>query len=156
MQTATDRHDSPLAATAGYRVARLGPAEAWSEFSIRHPLSPKPVKGKKFLTGDLGLTAMEVSVNRLPAGFAVPFLHRHRHHEELYLFLDGDGEFIADGERIAITPGTAIRVAPPVARSWRSTGDKPLVYLVVQATEHSLSGHEIEDGEPCGGNPWKE
>ena len=139
-----------------WSVVQLGRSQGWEEFTTSHPLSPKPVRGKRFLTDDLALTGMEVSVNRLPAGRVVPFLHRHRHHEELYVFLDGDGEFFADGERIPVTAGTAIRVAPPVARSWRSTGDTPLVYLVIQATEGTLAAHTFADGEPCGGNPWQD
>lgn len=143
-------------ARPGYTVADLGTPAQWKDHSTPHPLSPTPVRGKKFLTADLGLTGMEVSVNSLPPGRAVPFLHKHRRHEELYLFIAGEGEFLADGERIPVQAGTAVRVAPDVARSWRSTGNTPLHYIVVQATEGSLAATTTRDGVPCGGNPWND
>ena len=46
----------------------------------------------------LGLTGAEVSVNRLPAGAAVPFVHAHKQNEELYGVLEGRGELWIDGE----------------------------------------------------------
>lgn len=137
-----------------YAIAELGAPATWAAFAFRHPLVSRAVKGKKFLAEDLGLTAMEISVNHLPPRAAVPFLHRHRQHEELYLFLEGEGEFVVDEERFPVRAGSAVRVAPPAARSWRNTGDAPLVYLVVQATAGTLAGQGIVDGEPCGGNPW--
>ena len=39
----------------------------------------------------LGLTGAEVSVNRLPAGAGVPFVHSHRRNEEIYGILAGAG-----------------------------------------------------------------
>ena len=41
----------------------------------------------------LHLTAAEISRNTLPAGVSVPFVHRHRKNEEIYLVLDGRGLF---------------------------------------------------------------
>lgn len=137
-----------------HATVELGAPATWDAFAFRHPLASRPVKGKKFLAADLGLTAMEISVNHLPPQAAVPFLHRHRAHEELYVFLEGEGEFLVDGERFPVRAGSAVRVAPPAARSWRNTGDVPLVYLVVQATAGTLAAQGIADGEPCGGNPW--
>ena len=32
----------------------------------------------------LGLTGAEVSINQLPAGAGVPFVHAHRNNEEIY------------------------------------------------------------------------
>ena len=50
------------------------------------------------LHDELGLTGCEVSVNDLPAGAAVPFVHAHRQNEELYGILSGAGEIWLDGE----------------------------------------------------------
>ena len=40
----------------------------------------------------LGLTGAEVSVDVLPAGGAVPFVHAHKANEEIYGVLQGRGE----------------------------------------------------------------
>ena len=50
------------------------------------------------LHDQLGLTGCEVSVNQLPAGAAVPFVHAHQQNEELYGILSGAGEIWLDGE----------------------------------------------------------
>ena len=39
----------------------------------------------------LGLTGAEISVNVLPAGACVPFVHAHKHNEEIYCVLEGKG-----------------------------------------------------------------
>ena len=45
----------------------------------------------------LGLTGAEVSVNHLPAGAGVPFVHSHRKNEEIYAILSGSGKAVIDG-----------------------------------------------------------
>ena len=49
----------------------------------------------------LGLTGAEVSVNNLPAGAGVPFVHAHKENEEIYGVLEGAGLATIDGEDIA-------------------------------------------------------
>ena len=53
----------------------------------------------------LGLTGAEVSVNHLPAGAGVPFVHSHRKNEEIYAILSGSGKAVIDGETVALTAG---------------------------------------------------
>ena len=48
----------------------------------------------------LGLTGAEISVNNLPAGAGVPFVHYHKKNEEIYIILSGKGFAILDGEKI--------------------------------------------------------
>ena len=38
-------------------------------------------KGKYFIGQDIGLTGCEVSINCLPAGESVPFVHAHKKNE---------------------------------------------------------------------------
>ena len=45
----------------------------------------------------LGLTGAEISVNTLPAGASVPFVHAHKANEEIYFILSGKGKVIVDG-----------------------------------------------------------
>ncbi|MGQ9425698.1 cupin domain-containing protein [Gilvimarinus sp. F26214L] len=124
-----------------------GPLEQWSRWSFKHPALAKPAPGKLFLGDRLSLSGMEVSLNVLPPDTAVPFSHRHRLHEELYLVLSGKGEFLVDSERVPVTEGSCLRIAPRGVRTWRNNGAEPLVYVVIQARENSLECHGIEDGE---------
>ena len=133
---------------ANFSVFQAGSPSEWSKGEFAHPAFQRPVRGKFFLAEPLGLTGMEVSLNSLPPKVAVPFLHAHREHEELYLFLAGRGELQVDGEYVAVGPGTAVRVAPAGKRSWRNLGDEALVYLVIQAKAGSLAAATIKDGQP--------
>ena len=61
-------------------------------------------EGRVELHDKLALTGAEVSLNRLPAGAGVPFVHFHRNNEEIYGVLEGAGRAVIDGEEIALTP----------------------------------------------------
>lgn len=131
-----------------------GPLREWQRWSFTHPQIGKPAPGKLFLAKNLGLTGMEVSLNILGPGRAVPFFHRHHEHEEFYLVLSGRGEFKVDGELYPVQEGSAIRIAPEGVRSWRNTGEEPMIYIVVQATAGSLKQTGIEDGEVVPYTDW--
>ena len=55
-------------------------------------------EGRVELHDKLGLTGAEVSVNQLPAGAGVPFVHSHKNNEEIYGILAGRGKAVLDGE----------------------------------------------------------
>ena len=76
-------------------------------------------EGRVELHDKLALTGAEISVNRLPAGAGVPFVHAHKNNEEIYGVLEGKGKAVLDGEEIALTAGDWLRVAPRSAGSPR-------------------------------------
>ena len=45
------------------------------------------------LHDELNLTGCEISCNQMPAGAAVPFVHKHKENEEVYIITQGGGEF---------------------------------------------------------------
>lgn len=128
-----------------YQVENYGPIADWGQFHHQHPRLGV-VRGKQFLRDELGFSGMEISLNSLAKGKAAPFVHGHHKNEEAYLFLSGTGEFMLDEEVVEIKAGTVIRVAPPVLRCWRNTGDEPLLYVVIQAQEGSLEQATARDG----------
>ena len=74
-----------------YTFDRIGALENLD----RHEFNGVP--GKRFIGSDLGLTGCEASLNRLPAGKGMPFVHAHKKNEELYIVLKGSGVFHVDG-----------------------------------------------------------
>src|SRR5438128_9201935 len=103
----------------GFDVFQAG---GWSELG-QHCFQPKPemkVDGKLFLGSQLGLNGAEVSLNRMPAGVSMPFFHRHKRNEELYIFVGGTGEMQIDEERFPVKEGTVVRASPGAARIWRN------------------------------------
>ncbi|MCC2727493.1 cupin domain-containing protein, partial [Blautia sp. MSK22_86] len=60
----------------------------------------------------LSLTGAEISLNKLPAGANVPFVHSHKENEEIYGILSGNGKAIIDGEEISLSTGDWLKIAP--------------------------------------------
>ena len=56
----------------------------------------------------LSLTGAEISLNELPSGTNVPFVHSHKENEEIYGILSGNGKAIIDGEEISLSTGNSI------------------------------------------------
>ncbi|WP_417070644.1 cupin domain-containing protein [Niveibacterium terrae] len=130
-----------------FTAVDLGPQSALVACRFEAP-SGQSAPGKVFLREALNATGAEISWNCLPPGAAMPFLHAHREHEEIYLFTGGEGEFQVDGEIFPVSEGSAVRVAPEGARAWRNTGSEALSFLVLQVRPGSISGGPVEDGYP--------
>ncbi len=97
----------------------------------------------------LALTGVEVSLNRMAAGQAVPFLHSHKQNEEVYVFLEGKGSFVIDDDEIEVGEGSLVRVDPAGARQIKAAADSDLFYICIQATAGSLTQFSMTDGVIC-------
>ena len=102
-------------------------------------------EGRVELHEALGLTGAEISINRLPAGGGVPFVHSHKENEEIYGILSGHGKAIVDGEEIALAAGDWLRIAPAAKRQFFAANDAGIVFVCVQAKANSLGGFTAED-----------
>ena len=103
----------------------------------------------------LGLTGCEVSVNHLPAGAAVPFVHKHTENEELYGVLEGKGELYLDGEVHEIKAGDWFRILPEGRRAIRAAVDEGIRFICIQTKAGSLSHYTMTDGVPVDEKaPW--
>jgi hypothetical protein len=94
-----------------FSAAEAGPLRNLGQYSHPHP-KLGAVRGKLFLKGVLGLTSMEVSLGKMGPGAGLPFFHRHREHEELYIIVGGRGQFQIDDQVLDVREGSVIRVAP--------------------------------------------
>ncbi|MDD5287424.1 MAG: cupin domain-containing protein [Desulfuromonadaceae bacterium] len=101
--------------------------------------------GKFFIGKELGLTGSEVSLNRLPAGKGMPFVHAHKKNEELYIVLRGNGTFFVDGDEFPVQEGSLIRVAPAGERAYKA-GSEALYFICIQTEAGSLNQATLEDG----------
>ncbi len=102
--------------------------------------------GKAFVKDILGTTGMEISFGTFGEGEAVPFLHKHKQNEEIYIILRGEGIFSLDGNDYPVKAGDVIRVEPEVSRGNRNTGTEPLTYVCIQAKAGSLEQYTMTDG----------
>lgn len=109
--------------------------------------------GRVALKGELGLTGSEVSINNLPAGVSIPFVHAHKRNEEVYILLAGKGSFYIDGEEFAVEEGDVLRLDPAAARCVKADDASNLRYLCIQAEARSLVQFTENDGVPVNVKP---
>jgi len=110
-------------------------------------------RGRVTLHNDLALTGSEVSINALPAGVAVPFVHAHQQNEEVYLILAGKGLFYLDGEEIALAEGDVVRVDPAARRCIKADANSSLRFVCIQTRANSLTQFTETDGVAAEGKP---
>jgi mannose-6-phosphate isomerase-like protein (cupin superfamily) len=130
-----------------------GPKDGWAQFHMERPEVPTPVKGKLFLRGLLGSTGLEMSMNVVPAGKGIPFLHKHRQNEEIYVVVGGQGQFLVDGQCIDVKEGSVLRLSPPAARAWRNNSEASLYFLCIQYRADSVVEGGTLDGQRAEGTP---
>lgn len=97
------------------------------------------------LHDQLGLTGAEVSINHLPAGTGVPFVHSHKNNEEIYAVLSGKGRAVIDGETVELAAGDWIRISPAAKRQFFAAGDADICFICIQVREHSLESYTKDD-----------
>ncbi|HEY9846757.1 MAG TPA: cupin domain-containing protein, partial [Candidatus Caenarcaniphilales bacterium] len=117
-----------------FAVADLGPFSQLHQFTFEAPGTSIKLKGKVFLKQLLSLTSAEISFNNLLPGESVPFYHKHRLNEEIYIFIRGKGEFQVDERVFPVSEGTVVRVDPEGERCMRNISEaEELCFIVVQS-----------------------
>jgi mannose-6-phosphate isomerase-like protein (cupin superfamily) len=130
-----------------------GPKEVWGQFRLEPPAVPMPAKGKLFLRCLLESAGLEMSLNVVPPGKGIPFLHRHQQNDEVYVVVGGRGQFLVDGECIDVEEGSVVRIGPAGARAWRNNSDMPLYFLCIQYRADSVIEGGTLDGQKVEGQP---
>ncbi len=93
----------------------------------------------------LSLTGAEISINNLPAGASVPFVHSHKNNEEIYSIVAGKGKVIIDGETVELAAGDWIRISPAAKRQFFASEDDAISFICIQVKENSLEGFTKDD-----------
>lgn len=102
-------------------------------------------EGRTELHEALTLTGAEVSINSLPAGAGVPFVHSHKNNEEIYGIIAGKGTAIIDGDTVEITAGDWLKISPAAKRQFFAANDSSITYICIQVKENSLDGFTADD-----------
>lgn len=71
----------------------------------------------RFATKPLGLTTSGLGLQKVLPGRTVPFTHRHKVQEEVFIVVAGSGIIHLDGNEVQLTQWDAVRVAPSVVRT---------------------------------------
>ncbi len=93
----------------------------------------------------LNLTGAEISINEMPVGASVPFVHAHKKNEEIYAVLEGKGSVVIDGETVALKAGDWVRISPAAPRQFFAASDMGIKYICIQVKENSLEEYTMTD-----------
>ena len=136
-----------------FTCVHAGPMAGWAQFRLEPPDVPVTARGKLFLRSLLGSAGLEMSLNVVPPGKGIPFLHRHRQNDEVYVVVGGRGQFLVDGECLDVAEGSVLRLSPPAARAWRNNSDAPLYFLCLRYRADSVIEGGTADGQKVEGKP---
>jgi len=104
--------------TSGYTKANLRDVEnSAASYGLSETLEAR------FARKDLGAERSGMSYQRLSPNQRLPFGHRHRDQEELYVVTSGSGWIRLDDTELELSQGDVIRIAPEVARSFAAGAD---------------------------------
>lgn len=93
----------------------------------------------------LGLTGAEISINTLPSGQKVPFIHSHKQNEEIYYIIGGKGKVVIDNEEINLVAGDWVRISPQAERQFFAASDDSISYICIQVKANSLEEYTASD-----------
>lgn len=102
--------------------------------------------GRVTLNEQLALTGSEVSINELPAGVSVPFVHSHKCNEEVYIILSGKGRFFIDGDEFEVEAGDVVRIDPAGERCIKAGDQDTIKFICIQTESKSLVQFTQNDG----------
>ena len=134
-----------------HTAIEVGGFDNLQDYSYLHPKLRREITGKLFVGDQLKSTSTEISFHTLPPYTKVPFLHSHHEQEEIYIFLNGNGQFQVDDDLFKINEGSVIRVAPEGKRTWSNLSDSTMTLIVIQATINTIKSHFVADGYPTKG-----
>jgi len=138
-----------------YQMNDIGNFSDLSQYVFEPEGTPIRIEGKIFLGDMLGLTSMDISLNKSEPGTGMGAFHRHTNHEEVYIFTSGNGEMKIDDDLIKVQEGSVISIKPEAKRAWWNTGNTDLIYIILQATVGTMKATPLEDGEFLDGKvPW--
>ena len=102
-------------------------------------------EGRVELHEKLSLTGAEISVNQLPAGASVPFVHSHKNNEEIYGILGREKEKLSSTRDHRAHTGDWLRISPVAKRQFFASQESGITYVCIQVKENSLGGFTADD-----------
>jgi mannose-6-phosphate isomerase-like protein (cupin superfamily) len=82
-----------------------------------------PALEARFVSSKLDLEHSGLSYQRLGPYYRIPFGHRHKEQEEIYIVVSGSGRMKLDDEVVELRQWDAIRVAADTIRNFEAGGE---------------------------------
>jgi quercetin dioxygenase-like cupin family protein len=104
-----------------------------------------PALEAHFANRDLGVERSGISFQRLEPNARVPFGHRHKEQEELYVVVEGSGRIALDDEAVELRRLDAVRIPPETMRCLEA-GPDGLGVVLFGAPARGPDDVEMEQG----------
>lgn len=101
----------------------------------------------RFASGDLDLEKSGLSYQRLAPNFRMPFGHRHKEQEEVYVVLSGGGRLKLDDEVVQVKAFDAVRIPDATMRAFEA-GPDGAEFLAFGAPNTGSPREDIAEMQP--------
>lgn len=141
---------------SGFSVAQLGPLSSWRDYvGGFRPDTTRP--GRRVVDHEITGNVIGITSNSYVPGEQAGYWHVHSVLEEVYIFLEGEGQMGLDATIVDVSSGTVVQVDPGVMRTWRCKPESPtnLTWICIRAGQKPLPAVP-NDAEPLWGLelPW--
>lgn len=122
-----------------YSKTEIGPLESWRE-NFGGFVEATSKQGRRVVDHELETEIIGFTANAFEPGEQAGYWHSHSRLEEVFLFLEGEGQMGLDDEVVDVKAGTVIHVSVGVMRTWRCKPESPtqLRWLCIRAGEGPL------------------
>ena len=92
-------------------------------------------QGRRVIDHELDTEVIGFTATAYEPGEEAGYWHSHSELEEVYVFLEGEGQMGLDDQVVDVHPGTVVHVGTGVMRTWRCKPDSPtqLRWLCIRA-----------------------
>jgi mannose-6-phosphate isomerase-like protein (cupin superfamily) len=122
-----------------YSTTEIGSMSMWREnFGGFIPATTRV--GRRVIDHELAGEVIGMTATAYEPGEEAGYWHSHSVLDEIYIFLEGEGQMGLDGDVVDVHPGTVIQVGTGVMRTWRCKPDSPtqLRWLCIRAGQIPL------------------
>lgn len=122
-----------------YQVTEIGGLDDWrAHYGGFAPARSRD--GRRVVDHELTMQYIGMTANALQPGEEAGYWHAHSRVEELYVFLEGQGQMGLDDDVVDVRAGSVVRVGQDVWRTWRAHPDSPgeLRWLCIRAGGEQL------------------
>ncbi len=136
---------------SNYSITQMGPMDTWRDH-LGGFVAATNKQGRRVIDHELDTEVIGFTATAYEPGEEAGYWHSHSELEEVYIFLEGEGQMGLDDEVVDVSAGTVVHVGTGVMRTWRCTPDSPsqLRWLCIRAGGGKLKAipddaHPIRD-----------
>mgnify|MGYP001175574649 FL=1 len=136
---------------SNYSVTNIGPLSSWRDY-FGGFVEATNKQGRRVIDHELDSKIIGFTATAYEPGEEAGYWHSHSELEEIYIFLEGEGQMGLDDEVIDVKAGTVVHVGTGVMRTWRCIPESSgqLRWLCVRAGAGPLEAipsdaHPIRD-----------